>query len=77
MNRRLREVARAVSRRRPGVDPASLVPASWAAARRMIEEYVAAGLSKFVIRPASVVPGVSSLERFIEEFVAEMTPLQT
>jgi hypothetical protein len=42
----------------------------------MIEEYVAAGLSKFVVRaaPASDTPG--ALEEFLDRFAAEMLPLQ-
>lgn len=67
------DLARAVASRRPGVDPASLAPASWADARRMIEEYTAAGLSKFVIRPAT---GRVPIEKFIEQFTTEMLPLQ-
>ena len=63
-----------VWKRRPDADPATLIAANWADARRMVEEYVAVGLSKFVIRPAGA---VSSFERFLEEFVREMTPLQT
>ena len=46
-----------VQRRRPGTDPAALVATSWAEARDMIEQYVDAGLSKFVVRPASVTAG--------------------
>ncbi|HEY2507848.1 MAG TPA: TIGR03854 family LLM class F420-dependent oxidoreductase [Streptosporangiaceae bacterium] len=69
----LPELARAVESRRPGVDPASLAPASWADARRMIEEYVAVGLSKFVVRPAT---GRVPIEQFVGQFVAEMLPLQ-
>jgi hypothetical protein len=38
--------------RRPGSDPAALAPAGWAAAMRMIDQYIAAGISKFVIRKA-------------------------
>ena len=34
-------------------DPASLVASGWPGARRMIEQYVAAGISKFVVRPAA------------------------
>jgi probable F420-dependent oxidoreductase len=60
--------------RRPGVDPASLVAASWPDARRMIEEYVAAGLTKFVIRPASA---ATPLSEFLSRFTAELIPLQT
>jgi probable F420-dependent oxidoreductase len=70
------DTVRAIERRRPGVDPASLAPADWAQARRMIEQYVAAGLSKFVVRPVVPADG-SAIEQFIGEFVAEMAPLQT
>ena len=68
-----------VQRRRPGSDPAALVATGWAEARRMIEEYVDAGLSKFVVRPASVSSPSSAgggLEEFLEQFTAEMMPLQ-
>ena len=60
--------------RRPDADPASLVATSWPDARRMIEEYVAAGLTKFVIRPAAA---TASWAGFLESFTAEMMPLQT
>jgi probable F420-dependent oxidoreductase len=63
-----------VRERRPGVDPASLVAASWPDARGMIEAYVAEGLTKFVIRPAAAVPAFG---RFLDQFVTEMMPLQT
>ncbi len=69
------EIARAVSRRRPGVDPATLSAVDWEHARDMIDRYVAAGLSKFVIRPAAPLP--DGIERFVGEFVAQMLPLQT
>jgi probable F420-dependent oxidoreductase len=70
------DLARLVERRRPGVNPADLAPATWADARRMIEAYVEAGLTKFVIRPA--LPAMAAdLPGFIDEFVTEMTPLQT
>ena len=70
------QLARAVEQRRPGVDPATLAPATWADARRMIGAYIEAGLSKFVVRPA-VLSVSGGLERFVEEFVAELVPLQT
>jgi len=69
------DLVTAVERRRPGVDATALSPASWADARRMIAEYVEAGLSKFVVRPTAPVP--DGLERFVDEFVAQMLPLQT
>ncbi len=68
------ELIASVWERRPEADPATLIAANWADARRMVEEYVAAGLTKFVIRPAGA---VSSFERFLEQFVREMVPLQT
>jgi probable F420-dependent oxidoreductase len=63
----------AVRQRRPDADPATLVATGWGDARQLIEAYVAAGLSKFVIRPAAT-PG--SLDRFVEDFAREMMPLQ-
>jgi probable F420-dependent oxidoreductase len=71
------EVASAVSRRRPGTDPATLIPLGWRALRDMIGEYVEVGLSKFVVRPAALAPGEGALTEFIGEFVAQMIPLQT
>jgi probable F420-dependent oxidoreductase len=71
------DVAQASARRRPGTDPATLIPASWAALRELISEYVAVGLSKFVVRPAALAPGDGALHAFIDEFVAQLTPLQT
>ena len=70
------DVTRAIERRRPGIDPAMLSPVTWADAQQMIGAYVEAGLSKFVVRPTSL-PGADGLERFVDEFVAEMMPLQT
>jgi probable F420-dependent oxidoreductase len=73
------ELIAAVRERRPDADPASLVAASWPDARRMIEAYVAQGLSKFVVRPAGPLPraGSRSADRFLGQFVSEMMPLQT
>jgi probable F420-dependent oxidoreductase len=67
-------LAAAIRHRRPGSDPATLVPASWAAARRTIEQYVSAGLSKFVVRPAAP---PASLDDFLAGFARELMPLQT
>jgi probable F420-dependent oxidoreductase len=66
-------LAASVRRRRPDVDPLTLVARGWAGARRMISQYVDAGLSKFVIRPvAGDGPG-----EFVDGFVRELMPLQT
>jgi probable F420-dependent oxidoreductase len=64
----------AARQRRPDADPAGLVATSWPDARRMIAEYVDAGLTKFVIRPADP---KDSFQAFLDRFVAEMIPLQT
>jgi probable F420-dependent oxidoreductase len=63
-----------VRRRRPDADPEQLVAAGWAGARTLIGDYVAAGLTKFVIRPSwsPVDP-----DEFTADFVREMVPLQT
>jgi probable F420-dependent oxidoreductase len=67
-------LAAAVKRRRPDLDPTALVAAGWTGARTMISSFVAAGLSKFVIRPA--VPP-DSFEDFLAAFAQELVPLQT
>jgi len=43
-----------IATRRPGVDPADLIPIGLPAAVARIEDYVKAGISKFVVRPAAV-----------------------
>lgn len=67
------DLATAIGQRRPGSDPAALVPAGWAAARHMIEQYIAAGISKFVVRPAAP---PTSLDEFLDTFTRELMPLQ-
>lgn len=62
----------AVSRRRPGVDPSTLVASGWDGARRMISQYVGVGLTKFVVRPVTR----CRLEEFLAGFVRELMPLQ-
>jgi probable F420-dependent oxidoreductase len=63
----------AARQRRPDTDPAGLVADGWADARRKIEQYVAAGLTKFVVRPGSA---AADPERFTAEFARELMPLQ-
>jgi probable F420-dependent oxidoreductase len=67
------ELAASITRRQPEADPARLVPVGWAAARAAITDYVAAGVTKFVVRPS---PVPSSWVRFIEEFAAELMALE-
>lgn len=65
------ELAAVATRRRPGVAVADLIATSWPEARRLVEQHIEAGLSKFVIRP-----GHGDFERFLERFQAELVPLQ-
>jgi probable F420-dependent oxidoreductase len=68
-----------IRRRRPDADPATLVPVGWDGTRRLIEQYVQAGLSKFVVRPATALPadnGPGSFAPFTDAFVRELVPLQ-
>jgi probable F420-dependent oxidoreductase len=67
-------LAASIRRRRPDADPAALVADGWAGARSLISAHVDAGLSKFVIRPAT--PPASFAE-FVDGFVRELMPLQT
>ena len=59
---------------RPDVDPEKLIASGWDGARALVRDYVAAGLTKFVIRPGwtPVDP-----DQFTADFVREMVPLQT
>jgi probable F420-dependent oxidoreductase len=63
----------AARERRPDIDPAELVADGWAHACDLLGRYVEAGLSKFVVRPASRV----DYHEFLDDFAAELLPLQT
>ena len=63
-----------IRRRRPDTDPAALVAQGWDGARRLIGQYVEAGLSKFVVRPAG--PG-EPFGPFVDGFIRELLPIQT
>ncbi|WP_322780433.1 TIGR03854 family LLM class F420-dependent oxidoreductase, partial [Frankia sp. Cas4] len=67
-------LAAAVRRRRPDADPAALVPVGWDALRRRIEDYIAVGVSKFVVRPATSLP---AWNEFIDQFATELLPIET
>jgi probable F420-dependent oxidoreductase len=65
----------AIGRRRPDADPATLVARGWDGARRMLGQYVEAGLSKFVVRPASPGP-FEPFGDFADGFIRELLPLE-
>lgn len=64
------DVLAAIRARRPDVDPTELVADGWPRLHQLIDGYLAAGLTKFVIRPA----GTDDVERFIDRFAAELLP---
>jgi probable F420-dependent oxidoreductase len=66
------ELATAVKQRRPDVDPSELIATGWSALHRQIDGYIAAGLTKFVIRPA----GREPTDAFLDRFIAELVPRQ-
>lgn len=66
------EVAAAVRRRRPDLDPGELVAAGWDQLHRQLDAYLDAGLTKFVIRPVGRAP----LDGFIDRFAAELVGRQ-
>jgi probable F420-dependent oxidoreductase len=68
------ELTAAARQRRPGTDPAALIATGWAQARGMIERYIAAGITKFVIRPATP---AAAFGPFLAGFCRELLPLQT
>lgn len=65
-------VLAAIRKRRPDLDPTELVAIDWPTLHKRLDEYVEAGLTKFVIRPA----GGTGTADFLEAFVAEVAPRQ-
>jgi probable F420-dependent oxidoreductase len=62
-----------IARRRPGVDPATLVPKGLDGARQRIEEFIDAGFSKFVVRPAG---SPAAWPAALEAMAEALLPLQ-
>lgn len=66
------ELAAAVRRRRPDLDPTELIADGWPRLHDRLDAYLDAGLTKFVIRPAGTAP----MTDFIDQFAAELIPRQ-
>lgn len=66
------QIVKSARERDPDLDPSKIVADGWDGARRRIEEYVEAGLTKFVVRPADAYP----FDRFVPEFAKELMPVQ-
>ncbi|TNC19932.1 TIGR03854 family LLM class F420-dependent oxidoreductase [Amycolatopsis alkalitolerans] len=67
------EMAAAARSRRPGADPADLLAASWPDLHRLLDGYLEAGLTKFVVYHR----GPQPFDEFLDAFVAELLPRQT
>lgn len=65
-------VLAAIRKRRPDLDPSELVASDWPTLHRRLDEYIGAGLTKFVIRPA----GGCAVGEFLETFVEQLIPRQ-
>lgn len=66
------EIAAAIRTRRPDAEPADLVAGDWSQLHRQLDGLIAAGLSKFVIRPFGDTPA----DEFIDRFITELLPRQ-
>jgi len=63
-----------IARRRPGVDPARLIPRGLDGARTRLEEFIAVGFSKFVVRPGGP---PASWPSALEAMAEALLPLQS
>lgn len=63
------EIAAAVRARRPDVDPTELIAGDWQQLHRQLDGLIAAGLSKFVVRPVGGAPADEFIQRFIDELL--------
>lgn len=66
------ERAAIIRSRRPDIDPGELIADGWPGLHRLIDGYLAAGLSKFVISTG----GDRPYEEFVDRFVEELLPRQ-
>jgi probable F420-dependent oxidoreductase len=64
-----------IARRRPGIDPSVVIPKGLDGAARRIEEFIDAGISKFVVRHSG--PTGASPTAALEAMAEALLPLQT
>ncbi|MFD8689113.1 TIGR03854 family LLM class F420-dependent oxidoreductase [Streptomyces sp. NPDC059651] len=67
-----RELAETIHRRAPRSDPRDLVADGWPELHRLLDGYIEAGLSKFVVYSA----GDRPFDAFVDRFEAELLPRQ-
>jgi probable F420-dependent oxidoreductase len=65
-------LASTARQRRPDADPADLIACGWPELHRLLDGYLDAGLTKFVIRYA----GQRPFAAFLEQFASELLPRQ-
>ncbi|MDP9167060.1 MAG: TIGR03854 family LLM class F420-dependent oxidoreductase [Actinomycetota bacterium] len=64
------DVLAGIRARRPDVDPTELIADGWPRLQKMLDGYLAAGLTKFVIRSV----GDTGTDEFVDRFAAELLP---
>jgi probable F420-dependent oxidoreductase len=67
------ELATAARARRPDADPASLLAGSWDELHRLLDAYIDAGLTKFVVYHR----GPQPFDEFLDAFAENLLPRQT
>lgn len=70
----------AIARRRPGLDPSVLIPEGLDGCVRRVEEFIEAGISKFVVRHGGPAPATNrsgSTTASLEAMAEALLPLQT
>jgi probable F420-dependent oxidoreductase len=67
------QVAR-IAKRRPGIDPATLIPVGMTGLRELLQRYIDVGFSKFVLRPGN---SPQSWSDELDELAAGVLALQT
>ena len=63
-----------IAKRRPGLDPAAVIPVGMAGTRDLLQRYIDVGFSKFVVRPAET---PQSWPRELEQLAEGVLSLQT
>jgi probable F420-dependent oxidoreductase len=63
-----------IAKRRPGLDPATLIPVGMAGVREMLQRYIDVGFSKFVMRPGET---PTSWPAALDELAEGVLQLQT
>jgi probable F420-dependent oxidoreductase len=66
------ELLGTLTRRRPDIDPRTIVPVGAEGLRRAIHDYVEAGLSKFVIRPGGTVDSWAEESRWLADTILDL-----